>query len=280
MFRRKSHVIVGLTTYYNENLIISMSGLARLGKNITLIIHNDNPDIKLSRRRIRHMGFQGRLHIINSDYNKGTLDSRLEIIKYAKEHKICADWFLFADDDDIVLNLNIPHIEGNHFAIIQNMAVVRTRLVDVLRVINNPDNFTIDNENVYLVRPHIGLAGTLVRTENIWQLGDILGRIRQEISDIDESLDFRPPVDMMMWSAVNIIARHYNEKTTPIYMDELNYLAIDIDTAQIKYGMQIQPQKNPQQQIMNALAKYDTAVRNALVADATDAAPAGQDLDA
>lgn len=280
MFRRKSRVIVGLTTYYNENLIISMSGLARLGKNITLIIHNDNPDIKLSRRRIRHMGFQGRLHIINSDYNKGTLDSRLEIIKYAKEHKICADWFLFADDDDIVLNLNIPRIEGNHFAIIQNMAVVRTRLVDVLRVINNPDNFTIDNENVYLVRPHIGLAGTLVRMENIWQLGDILGRIRQEISDIDESLDFRPPVDMMMWSAVNIIARHYNEKTTPIYMDELNYLAIDIDTAQIKYGMQIQPQKNPQQQIMNALAKYDTAVRNALVADVTDAAPAGQDLEA
>ena len=44
--------------------------------------------------------------------------------------------------------------------------------------------------------------------------------------------------------------------------------------------MQIQPQKNPQQQIMNALAKYDTAVRNALVADVTDAAPAGQDLDA
>ena len=63
-------------------------------------------------------------------------------------------------------------------------------------------------------------------------------------------------------------------------MDELNYLAIDIDTAQIKYGMQIQPQKNPQQQIMNALAKYDMAVRNALVADVTDAAPAGQDLDA
>ena len=88
MFRQKSRVIVGLTTYYNENLIISMSGLARLGKNITLVIHNDNPDIKLSRRRIRHMGFQGRLHIINSDYNKGTLDSRLEIIKYAKEHNL------------------------------------------------------------------------------------------------------------------------------------------------------------------------------------------------
>lgn len=280
MFRRKSRVIVGLTTYYNENLIISMSGMARLGKNITLIIHNDNPDVKLTCRQIRRMGFRGHLYIINSDYNKGLLGSRLEIIKYAKEHKIYADWFLFADDDDIVLNLNIPQIESNHFAIIQNMAVVRTRLVDVLRVINNPDNFTIDNENIYLVRPHIGLAGTLVRTENIWQLGETLGRIRQEISDIDESLGFRPPVDMMMWSALNIIARHYDEKTTPIYMDELNYLAIDIDTAQVKYGTQIQPQKNPQQQIMNALAKYDTAVRNALVADVTDAAPAGQDLDA
>lgn len=278
MFRRKSRVIVGLTTYYNENLIISMSGLARLGKNITLIIHNDNPDVKLTHRQIRRMGFRGHLHIINSDYNKGLLDSRLGIIKYATEHKINAEWFLFADDDDIVLNLNIPQIESNHFAIIQNMTVIRTRLVDVLRVINSPDNFTIDNENVYLVRPHIGLAGTLVRMENVRQLGETLGQIRQEISDIDESLGFRPPVDMMMWSALNIIARHYDEKTTPIYMDTMNYLAIDIDTAQVKYGMQIQPQKNPQQQIMNALAKYDMVVRNALVADATDAAPAGQDL--
>ncbi|MBO5739867.1 MAG: hypothetical protein J6R52_02260 [Alphaproteobacteria bacterium] len=280
MFRHKSRVIVGMTTYYNENLIISMSGMSRLGKNITLIIHNDNPDVKLTRSKIRRMGYKGRLHIINSDYNKGMLDSRLEIIKYATEHKINAEWFLFADDDDIVLNLNIPRLENNHFAIIQNMAVVRTRLVDVLRVINNPDNFTIDNENVYLVRPHIGLAGTLVRTENISQLGEILGYVRQEISNIDESLGFRPPVDMMMWSALNIIARHYDEKTTPIYMDELNYLAIDIDTAQVKYSMQIQPQKNPQQQIMNTLAKYDMAVRNALVTHTTNAAPAGQELNA
>ncbi len=280
MFRHKSRVIVGMTTYYNENLIISMSGMSRLGKNITLIIHNDNPDVKLTRPKIRRMGYKGRLHIINSDYNKGMLDSRLEIIKYATEHKINAEWFLFADDDDIVLNLNIPRLENNHFAIIQNMAVVRTRLVDVLRVINNPDNFTIDNENVYLVRPHIGLAGTLVRTENISQLGEILGYVRQEISNIDESLGFRPPVDMMMWSALNIIARHYDEKTTPIYMDELNYLAIDIDTAQVKYSMQIQPQKNPQQQIMNTLAKYDMAVRNALVTHMTNAAPAGQELNA
>jgi hypothetical protein len=83
-----------------------------------------------------------------------------------------------------------------------------------------------------------------------------------------------------MWSALNIIARHYDEKTTPIYMDELNYLAIDIDTAQVKYSMQIQPQKNPQQQIMNTLAKYDMAVRNALVTHMTNAAPAGQELNA
>ena len=280
MFRIKSRVIVGLTTYYNENLIISLSGLKRLKQCATLIIHNDNPDTKVTKRQIRRMGYRGKLHIINCAYNNGPLGSRLAIIEFVKKHKIKADWFMFADDDDIVLNLDVPKIENNHFAIIQNMAVIRTRLIDVLRIIKDANNFTIDNENIYLVRPHMGMAGTLVRKDDILRLGTILGQARQEISDVDEGLNFRPPVDMLMWSALNIIARHDNDKTTPIYMDTLNYIATDIDTAPMKYGMQIQPQKNPQQQILSAIAKYDTVVRAALGA-ATDknAAPAGQITD-
>ncbi len=281
MFASKSRVIVGLTTFHNENLMISLSGLARLSKRATLIIHNDNPETKITKCDVRRMGFNGDVCIINSEHNVGLLHARLAILDYVKKHKINAEWFVFVNDDDVLLNLDIPKIGNNHFAIIQNMAVVRTRLIDVLRIIKNPDNFTVDDENVYLVRPHIGMIGTLVRTEFIFKLADTLQSAAMAISDIDESLGFRPPVDMMMWSALNIIARNNSDNISPIYMDTVNYVATDIDNVTMKYGMLIQPEKNPHQQIMSAIAKYDMAIRAALMnaESAENAAPTGQKSD-
>ena len=284
MFACKTRVIVGLTTYYNENLMISLSGLARLSKRAILIIHNDNPETKITKRDVRRMGFGGDVYIINSDYNVRLLRARLAILDYVKQHKINAEWFVFVNDDDVLLNLDLPQVEKKHFAIIQNMAVVRSRLIDVLRIMKNPDNFKIDDENIYIVRPHIGIIGTLVRMEYISKLGNVLKSAMVEISDIDESLSFRPPVDMMMWSALNIIARNNNESVAPIYMDTVNYIAMDIDSVTMKYDMLIQPVKKPQEQIMAAIAKYDMAVRAALMAADADArcenaAPAGQKSD-
>lgn len=276
MLSYKSRVIVGLTTYYNENLMISMSGLATLGKKAILIIHNDNPETKVTRRQIRRLGYMGKLYIINSEHNAGLRTSRLNIIDFVRQRKIRTEWFIFVDDDDILLNLDVPPVGKNHFAVIQNMAVIRTRLIDVLRVIKNKNNFSIDNENIYLVRPHVGLAGTLVRTTEMLMMGDVLRNIHTEISDIDESINFRPPVDIMMWSALNIIARHNTTNAAPIYMDTTNYIATDIDTSATKYGIQVQPTKNAQKQIMAVIAKYDSAVRAAL---AETAAPAGQEED-
>lgn len=276
MLFNKSRIIVGLTTYYNENLMISMSGMARFGKHVTLIIHNDNPETKITRRKIRRMGYKGKLYIINSEHNVGLRNARLNIIDFLQQHKISADWFIFADDDDVLLNVDVPSVGKNHFAIIQNMAVIRTRLIDVLRVIKDKNNFLIDNENIYLVRPHVGLAGTLVRTESVLKMADILHKIHQQISDIDESINFRPPVDVMMWSVLNIVARHNNPDATPIYMDTTNYIATDIDTAPTKYGIPIQPAKNVQKQIMTVIAKYDAVARAALAA----AAPMGQEENA
>ena len=284
MFANKTRVIVGLTTYYNENLMISLSGLSRLGKRAILIIHNDNPETEVTKRDVRRMGFGGDVHIINSAHNVGLLRSRLAIIDFISEHKISAEWFVFVNDDDVLLNLDLPKVEKKHFAIIQNMAVVRSRLIDVLRIIKNPDNFTIDDENIYLLRPHIGIIGMLIRMEYVFKLGTVLKSAMSEISDVDETLSFRPPVDMMMWSALNIIARNKDEAMSPIYMDTVNYIAVDIDSVTMKYGMLIQPVKKPQEQIMAAIAKYDMAVRAALMAANADAccenaAPAGQESD-
>ncbi len=273
MFDKRTRIIVGMTTLYNEYLGISIPGLARLGKKFTLIIYNDNPDTKVKKSYIRRLGYRGKLYIANGGHNIGQLRARLAIVDFVRKKKLNADWFIFVDDDDILANIVIPNVSKNNFAIIQNMAVVRTRLIDVLRVARNATNYTIDNENIYLVRPHVGLAGTLVRYSAILRMADVMNNALQSISDVDESLTFRPPVDMMMWSALNIIARHDNERATPIYMDTINYIATDVDTCPTKYGMNIQPAKNPTQQISRAIARYDVAIRAAL---ANGAAPTGQ----
>jgi hypothetical protein len=276
MFKKKTHVIVGLTTFYDEYLGVSIPGLAQIKGKFILVVYNDNPDVRITKKQIRKLGYRGRLYVINGTHNVGQLRARLAILDFVRKHKIKSDWFVFVDDDDILTNLNIPDVSENNFAIIQNMAVMRTRLIDVLRAVRNNTNYTIDNENVYLVRPHVGLAGTLARFTTIMRLGEILTNALQDLSDVDESLSFRPPVDMMMWSALNIIARHDNGCATPIYMDTINYIASDIDTCPVKYGMKLQPTKNATQQIQRAIARYDAVVRIAL-AD-KNAAPAGQEL--
>lgn len=277
MFIRSKRVIIGLTTYYNENLMISLSGVSRFGRRCILIIHNDNPETKITRRQIRDIGYKGKLHIINSSRNIGLLNSRLAIIDFVKQHRIKAKWFIFADDDDILLNLDIPKIKSNHFAIIQNMAVIRTRLIDVLRAIKRPQDVQIDNENIYMVRPHMGLAGTLVRAVHMMRLGDVLHYAHTGISDVIEGLNFRPPIDMIMWSALNIVARDSATDVAPIYMDTINYIATDLDSVSQKYGMLLAPEKNAQDKILAIIAKCDNVIRTSLADMATT--PVGSESD-
>ena len=275
MFKKSARVIVGLTTFYDEYLGVSIPGLAQLAEKFILVIYNDNPDVRITKRQIRKLGYRGRLYVINGTHNVGHLRARLAILDFVRKRGLKSQWFIFADDDDILTNLGIPNVSKNNFAIIQNMVVMRTRMIDVLRVARDNTNYVIDNENVYLVRPHVGLAGTLVRFSTIMRLGNVLNGALQGITDVDESLSYRPPVDMMMWSALNIVARHDNECATPIYMDTINYVATDVDTCPVKYGMNIQPAKSIAQQIHRAIARYDAAVRVALANE--NAAPAGQE---
>ena len=264
MLTKKSRVVVGITTFFNECLAISVPGLARLGSGHTLIIHNDNPSTRLTRRHIRKLGYRGQLHIINSAHNLGTLDARLSILDYVRAHHIDGEWFVFADDDDILLNLDTPSVADNVFAVIQNMAVIRTRMIDVLRVMRCPTDFAVDGENICMVRPHIGMAGTMVRMSAVMRMRDVLHDANELISDVFAGISFRPPVDMVMWSALNIVARHDNECACPIFMDSINYIATDIDTAGTKYGMLIQPSRNAVAQITRIIGKCDAAIRYVL----------------
>lgn len=278
MYRKKTRVIVGLTTFHNEYLDISVPGLARLGREFVLIIYNDNADTKVSDKHIRQLGYRGKLFVINGARNLGQFQARIKILEFAKNKNLNADWFVFVDDDDILTRMDIPNVSSDKFAVIQNAVVMRTRLIDVMRVMRDAGNFSIDNENVYLSRPNIGMSGTLVRFGVALQFAKVMGAIQQPISDIEESLNFCMPTDLIMWSALNIIAQYNNDPVTPIYMDSVNYIKIDIDSSTTKYGKRRHPIKNAEQQIARVIDRTDAVVRDALFA--MNAAPAGQKLDA
>lgn len=271
MFGKKQNLIIGLTTYYTENLAISISGLSHISDSFSLIIYNDNPNVRVTASEIRGYGYMGSLQIINGVNNIGLLRARLAILDAVRSRKHVPEWMVFVDDDDILLNGDIPSVSQNNFAVIQNMVVLRTRLRDVLRVMSNPNDYQVDNENVYLVRPHVGLAGTLIRTTSAFRLGEILRGISDDVYGIDDTLGYRAPTDLMMWSALNIISRHDNELACPVYMDTVNYLATDLDSASTKYGVLIAPSQDTEKQITQLLSKYDGLVRAALAS----AAPRG-----
>ena len=278
MQRKKMRVVVGITTFCNEYLDISVRGVARLGHNFVLVIYNDNPNTNVSEKYIRKLGYRGKLFVINGGCNLGQLQARIKILEFAKNKKFNADWFVFVDDDDILTRIDIPDVSPDNFAVIQNAVAIRTRLIDVLRAMQDAGIFSIDNENVCLMRPNIGLSGTFVRFGAALQLAQVMTTIQQDVSDIEESLNFRLPTDLVMWSAMNIIARHYNDTALPIYMDSVNYIKIDIDTVITKYGKRRVPAKNAEQQIARVIERTDKLVRDALFA--MNAAPSGQKLDA
>lgn len=273
MFGKKQNLIIGLTTYYTENLAISISGLSHITERFLLVVYNDNPNVRVTSGQIREYGYMGPLQIINGVENIGLMRARLAILDVARTQKRTPDWIMFIDDDDVLLNADIPNVSGNNFAVIQNMVVLRTRLRDVLRVISNPNDYNVDNENVYLVRPHVGLSGALIRTTAAFRMGEVLRSLTCKFSETNSDLDFLPPTDLMMWSALNIISRHDNELACPIYIDTVNYIVIDLDSATTKYNKLIAPKKNAETQLKQLLSQYDTLVRDAL----NDAAPAGQE---
>ena len=268
MMRKKNNIVVGLTTVNTDLLRISVPALGRLRQKFMLVIYNDNPMETVSRRQIRRLGYCGDLQIINGTENIGTLGARMAIADAAMCSGQMPEWVIYCDDDDILTDLEIPGVSPDNFAIIQNTIVIRHRVCELLHAMDNPSDIDIDGENTILMRPHIGFAGTLVRGKTLRKMFIVVGTVVDAIRKIDDSLDWRAPVDMMMWSYLNMFARHENPDAVPIYMDQVNYIKNEIDTSRIKYGRLARPVRNVDEHLRRVLAKYDALMRTALDAAA------------
>ena len=266
MMRKKNNLVIGLTTFNTEMLKISISALSKIREKFILIIHNDNPMTVVEKRLIRKLGYCGDLHIINSNETNGELIAKINIIEAAK--KFNPEWLMFCNDDDLLIELEIPNVSKNNFAIIQNAVVLRHRISNLLRVMDCTTDFDIDGEDIELLRPNRGFIGTPIRANVLFGLGKILTGMIEDIKNLNEKLDFYPPINTMLWNFVNIYARHINSEAAPIYMDKINYIKNDIDTSRIKYGVLRRPARNVEEQYQRILSKYNSLLQNLLAANA------------
>ncbi|MBO8425279.1 MAG: hypothetical protein IAC69_02235 [Proteobacteria bacterium] len=262
MMYKKSNVVVGLTTVNTEMLQISVPALGRLRQKFTLVIYNDNPMVALSRRQIRKLGYCGDLQIINGTENIGTARARMAVVDAAIDAGIRPEWIIFCDDDDMLVDLSVPDVSNDNFAVIQNAIVIRHRICDLLRAMDNATDMDADGENIELARPNVGFAGTLMRWHVVRAMFDEMRKIIDAIQKIDDGLEWRAPVDAMMWSFMNIFAKHENPNAVPIYMDKINYVKNKIDTPRIKYGKLAMPLRNPEEHWRRVISRYN-AVMNA-----------------
>lgn len=267
MLCKKIHPVVGLTTFNTELLQISIPALGKINQKFTLIVHNDNPGHTVTRNTVRRLGYRGALHIINSDTNVGLLRARMAIAQLAKRACGDAQWIMFADDDDIVTGIETPCALPENFAVIQNMLVLRTRMLDVLRAVANPESVVADGNDIVLQRPHVGFVGTLMRMNVACEMMAALEPYLDKIAEIDASLDYVAPWDAIMWSWLRMYAAHKNTSAVPIFMDKINYIKVAIDTAAAKYGRAALPAHQLDAQYAHAVARFDAVLKSALATE-------------
>lgn len=99
-------------TYHIENLKFSLRALQDINYQFNLIIHNDNPKIKLTKswllencelNKIKY----NELTIINEDTNVGMLFSRIKAFRSVQNSK----YTLFMDDDDYLYIQDLPKFD-------------------------------------------------------------------------------------------------------------------------------------------------------------------------
>lgn len=100
-------------TYTINNLKFSLKALQDLNYDFNLIIHNDNPEIVLTKEwllencelnKIKY----NKLTILNEDENVGMLFSRIKSFRAIEN----SEYTLFMDDDDYLLIRNLPKLDN------------------------------------------------------------------------------------------------------------------------------------------------------------------------
>ncbi len=256
MFKDKKNLVVAVTVFDTDALRISVPPLRGISRDAILVIYNDNPDIKLHNSEIKKLGWRGVTHIINASEPRGELWSRIEIIDYVTKHVENSDWLVFVNDTDVLINIDIPDVSKNAFAVVQNATTLTDKVTDIFKISHSWVTGTAYGQT----GPRFDIAGPLLRT---MFLGEFAAFIKPLVPNM-EKLARGPragtvPSGAVMWMALNIFMHAKYPYTAPIYMNRTNYVAIKIGAAGVASNAKI---------LQKYSEMFELAARENLVASA------------
>ena len=268
MFTRKPSLIIAITTYDIDALRLSVPAVRRCTRDATLVIHNDNPDIELSRDFVRKLGWRGALHIINSATNVGEFESRIAVLEYIEKENIPCEWVIFVDDDDALIDANVPMVSELTFAIIQNATVISEKITDIFKITPK----WVNGSEYGKTGTHFDIVGTLIRRDIAIEFAHFMRSILPEIIKTAHSFKYRVPVGAVMWAGLNTFVRMVHPEMSAIYMNQTNYVSIKLGHATQKYKMRTVPATSAKTFNSNVIKKYtemfESAAAQNMVADA------------
>ena len=232
MFLNKKRLLVAITTFNHDALRVSIPLLARIGHRVSVLIYNDNPDVKLTKKTVRKIGWRGPLQIINGPENLGEIGAKIKLIDIcAKDttHK----WVTFMDDDDMLVSIDIPQVSDDVFAILQNVAVVQDSHTELFK-----KHFDWNKNSL---GPNFDIRGTWVRPMYLDGFSNFMESLMPQFNKIARGLKYRLPVGAILWAGLNAFVKSTHPKTQPIYMNKTNYVSIRLGTACEKYGTKNSP---------------------------------------
>lgn len=115
-----------LMTYHVDNLVLSLRSCKGFSTPHKLLVHNDNPNCKVS--------FKSEdIDVFNEDENQGMMDARISSLLYLdKKYEIHEDdLVLFMDDDDILFDFKIPQFNTPKLVTQAMEITTSAQLVDV-----------------------------------------------------------------------------------------------------------------------------------------------------
>ncbi|MBO7508888.1 MAG: hypothetical protein J6T57_01240 [Alphaproteobacteria bacterium] len=230
---KKQKLVVVITTFDLDALRVSVPPLRRLRRKFTLVIYNDNPTRRLSRRDIWKMGWRGPMYIINSENNVGEFESRIRAIEFIAENKIDADWIMFADDDDVLIDIGVPDVANNAFAVVQNATILSDSHVDMFKI--NPS--WANGADVGKTGPHFEITGTMIRATIMFEFATVVRSVMSQIAGVIGSCRYRIPFGALMWNMLNCVVKIRHPELAPIYMNRTNYISIKLARPHEKYGI-------------------------------------------
>lgn len=161
-----------VTTFYLPNLRISLPSIQRYVKsnqryNFNLLLSNDNPNFTLTKdfvSKLIDLSLFDKVLILNTDKNLGCFHNRIKCIKTAHENFKNCKYFMFVDDDDVVLN---PTFDSNAFGLMHR-GVITHRLLEVLTIIDEPV-IDLSNDKFEFEEWKAGIVGNVFRLDKYYE---------------------------------------------------------------------------------------------------------------